>query len=176
MKITLIYVIAQIIVIIGYIFLAMTYFLKDRKNIILANFLSLLAAGISFLLLSAYTGLSMVLVAIIRNIIFLFEDKENKRNIVVLIVLLFISTCFAYFTYNGFLSLLAVFATMLYTYALWQKNPKLYKILGIPVSLLGIFYNIYILSIFGTILEGIILLVSAVSTMIDYRKKLIKER
>lgn len=60
------------------------------------------------------------------------------------------------FTYDGFLSLLSVFATMLYTYSIWQKKTSIYKILGLPIGILWIAYNIYIMSIFGIILETIL--------------------
>ena len=64
------------------------------------------------------------------------------------------------FTYDGYLSLLSVFATMIYTYSVWQKKTIVYKLLGIPVGVLWILYNIYVKSIFGVILESILLIAS----------------
>ena len=76
---------------------------------------------------------------------------------------------FAIFTYTDFLSLMSVFATMLYTYSVWQKSTKVYKRLGAPISLIWIIYNIYIKSLFGIILE-IILMSAAIIGLIREEK------
>ena len=78
---------------------------------------------------------------------------------------------FAIFTYNGFLSLLSIFATMLYTYSVWQKKTIVYKICGIFVSILWILYNIYVMSLFGIILESILLIASATGYFIELKSK-----
>lgn len=177
MDLSLTYIASQIFVVLSYIFLMLTYFVKSRKTLLVISFASLIAVGISFFLLSAYTGLAMVFVAIIRNLIFLRNDKKAKTNkitkkdILILIVLSAVSIIFAKFTYTGFLSLLSVFATMLYTYSVWQKNTIVYKILGIPISLIWIAYNIYIFSIFGIICESSIL-ISAIIGFIKSKNKL----
>ena len=81
------------------------------------------------------------------------KDFLDKKDIIILAVLYAISIISAIYTYEGFLSLMSVFATMLYTYSVWQKKISIYKILGIPVGIIWIIYNIYIASIFGIILE-----------------------
>lgn len=178
MHITTTYIVSQIFVIITYIFLASTYYAKDRKKILIINFLSLISNLIAYILLNAYTGLAMCIVAIIRNIIFIFDEKKNgkseyikKKDILILIVLYVISIISAIFTYNGFLSLLSVFATMLYTFSVWQKKPKIYKILGIPIGILWISYNIYIKSIFGIILESVLFICSLTGYILEVKKK-----
>ena len=168
---TLTYVLSQVFIIINYIFLVMTYQSKSRKNILSYNFLALIATGVSYIFLSAYSGLAMVVVAIIRNIIFIIDEKKNgksnknrKKDYVILIILYVISIISAIFTYNGILSMMSVVATMLYTYSVWQKNTKVYKALGIPIGVLWIVYNVYIFSIFGIILEVVL----AISSIIGY--------
>lgn len=60
-----------------------------------------------------------------------------------------------------------ILATLIYTYALWQTNTKIYKFLGIIVNGLMIIYDIYINSILGTILISI----SFVSSLVGYLKE-----
>lgn len=178
MEISLAYILSQIFIIIMYVFLALTYYSKDRKTVLILNFVSLIANALSYVFLNAYTGLAMCIVALIRNIIFLVDEKKNgkseeigKKDIIILIVLYVISIVSAIFTYEGFLSLLSVFATMIYTYSVWQKKTKIYKFLGIPVGVLWILYNIYIFSIFGIILESILLICSITGFILEARKK-----
>lgn len=168
------YILSQVFIIISYLFLAFTYQIKNRKIILVYNFISLLATGMSYLFLSAYSGLAMTGVAIIRNIIFLIDEKKNgksdknsSKDYIILGVLYLISILFAILTYKGMLSMMSVVATMLYTFSVWQKNTRLYKLLGIPVETIGIIYNIYIFSVFGIILESIL----AISAVVGYLRE-----
>ena len=77
----------------------------------------------------------------------------------------------AVYTYEGFLSLLSVFATMIYTFSIWQKNTTVYKICGIPIGILWIAYNLYVKSLFGIILESIILVCSILGYILATRNK-----
>lgn len=168
------YIISQIFTIITYVLLAISYYAKDRNKILTISFLSLIANGIAYIFLSAWSGFAMCIVALLRNIIFLVDERKNgkretinKTDIMILIILYVISIISAIFTYDGFLSLLSVFATMLYTFSVWQKKTNIYKLLGIPIGILWILYNIYIMSIFGIILESILLICSITGYLIE---------
>lgn len=178
MELTAQYIISQIFTIIMYVLLAITYYAKDRKSVLTLSFLSLIANGLAYALLSAYSGLAMCFLALIRNIIFLVDEKKNgksenitKKDIIILIILYAIAIGSAVFTYDGPLSLLSVVATMLYTYSVWQKKTNIYKLLGIPIGILWILYNIYVKSIFGIILESILLICSITGYILEIRKK-----
>lgn len=178
MELTIAYILSQVFTIITYVLLGITYYAKNRKAVLVISFLSVVANGIAYIFLSAWTGLAMCIVALVRNIIFLVDekkngkrDKVNKTDIIVLIVLYAISIISAIFTYDGFFSLLSVFATMLYTYSVWQKNTTTYKLLGIPIGILWIAYNIYIFSIFGIILETILLICSISGYILEKNSK-----
>ena len=172
------YILSQIFTIIMYILLASTYYLKDRKKILIVSFFSTASIGLAYILLNAWTGFAMCIVAIIRNIIFIIDEKKNgkreninKKDVVILILLYLISIISVFFTYDGFWSLLSVFATMLYTYSVWQKKVLIYKFCGIPVGILWIAYNIYIMSLFGIILESILLIFSTTGYILDLKRK-----
>lgn len=176
MEWTVSYILSQVFTIIMYILLGITYFAKNRKNVLIISFLSLVSNSIAYIFLSAWSGFAMCIVAIIRNIIFLVDenrngkrDKINKKDIIILIVLQLISIVFAILTYDGIFSMLIVFATMLYTYSVWQKSTKLYKFLGIPIGLLLIAYNVYVMSLFGIILESILLIASTSGYILELR-------
>lgn len=172
------YILSQVFTIIMYILLGLTYYAKERKKVLILNFLALIANGIAYIFLGAWTGLAMCAVALARNIIFLLDEKRNgkrekinKSDIIILIILYAISIISAIYTYDGFLSLFSVFATMLYTFSVWQKKTSIYKILGIPIGILWIVYNTYIMSIFGIILESILFICSITGYMIERKNK-----
>lgn len=171
---TIPYILSQIFILINYVFIIMTYQSKSRKNILIFNFGALIASGLSYIVLSAYSGLAMTVVAIIRNIIFIIDEKKNgkrekneTKDYIILAILYIISIISGILTYKGILSMMSVIATMLYTYSVWQKNTKIYKILGMPIGIIWIIYNIYIFSVFGIISETVL----AVSAIIGYMKE-----
>lgn len=177
MEITVSYVISQIFTIINYALTASTYYAKSRRNVLIISFLAIIANCVVYFCLNAYTGLAMCGVVLIRNIIFIVDENKNgkrdkitQKDIAILIVLYAISIISAIFTYDGFFSLLSVFATMLYTYSVWQKKTKVYKLLGIPIGVLWIIYNIYIKSIFGIVLETVVLVCSTTGYILEMKK------
>ena len=95
------------------------------------------------------------------------REKNSTKDYIILVILYLILIISGILTYNSILSMMTVIATMLYTYFVWQKNTKIYKILGIPIGIIWIVYNIYVFSVFGIILETIL----AVSTIIGYVKE-----
>lgn len=178
MELTINYILSQVFTIIMYGLLAITYYAKDRRKVLIINFLSLIANGIAYIFLNAWTGLAMCIVALIRNIIFLIDEKKNgkrdtinKTDVIILVILYVISIISAIFTYDGFLSLLSVFATALYTFSVWQKKTSIYKLLGIPIGVLWVSYNIYIMSIFGIILETVLLICSITGYLLERKKQ-----
>ncbi len=178
MEFTVSYILSQVFTVLTYGLLALTYYAKDRKKVLIINFLSLVANGIAYIFLNAWTGLAMCVVALIRNIIFLIDEKKNgkresinRTDVIILVILYVISIISAILTYDGFLSLLSVFATALYTFSVWQKKTNIYKLLGIPIGILWVSYNIYIMSIFGIILEAILLICSITGYLLEGRKQ-----
>ena len=86
--------------------------------------------------------------------------KITKKDIALLALVYGICAIAIISTFNGFSSLLYATGSMLYTFSIWQKNNKLYRFMGIPVTLIVIVDSILLKSIFGVILQGVVLIVS----------------
>lgn len=175
MEITIKYIISQIFTIIGYGLTTSTYHMKRRKAVLILNFFSKFTFAIAYILLGAWSALAMIGVALIRNTVFMIGENEKRKeikrkDIIMLIVVYAISIISAIYTYEGLWSLLPVFSTLIYTYSIFQKDIKLYKLLGIPTELCCVCYNFYIKSISAIIL-GIIPLISSIIGYINEVKK-----
>lgn len=169
------YIVSQFFVVIGYLLLGISYSLKSRKSILIVSFFSLVSSFLAYLFLNAYSGMAMMILAIIRNLIFIKQNKNSGNKIslrdwAVLFALYFLTIILAIFTYTGLYSMISVAASMVYTYSVWQKKENLYKVLGIPASILWIIYNIFIKSIFGIVLE-FALLVYEIINVIKMKKE-----
>jgi len=174
MQLTTTYIMSQIFSTIYYMLLVVSYQLKDRNKILILNYIGLISTGISLLLLNAYTGLAMIIVSIIRTTVFLIDEKLNgkqniikTKDIIILIVLYLIMIISTLYTYSGPLSIIPLISTMIYTYSIWQKNTKVYKLLGIPHGILITIYSIYIVSITAIIFE----IISTISAIIGIIKE-----
>ena len=172
------YLVSQVFTILMYVLLAITYYVKNRKTVLVISFLSIVANAMAYFLLEAYSGLAMCVIALGRNIYFLLDEKKNgkrekiiKKDFIVLGILYAISIISGMFTYEGFWSLFSVLATMIYTYSVWQKKTSVYKLCGIPVGILWVVYNFYVKSVFGVILEGILLICSSVGFWLEWKAK-----
>jgi len=177
MEISTTYIFSQLFVIIMYALVSSTYYVHNRKAVLVINFIAVVSEAMAYILLHAYTGLSMCIVALIRNAIFYIDEKKNgksevitKKDIVILVILFAIMIASGIMTYDGIFSLLSVVATMLYSYSIWQKKVIVYKRLGIPVGILWVSYNIYIRSIFGVVFESILLVASTTGYILDIKK------
>lgn len=176
------YILSQIFTVIMYALLAMTYFCKNKRTIVVVSGIAIVTNALIYLLLGAWTGLAMCVVAALRNLYILWDEKKHgkskkitKRDVVFLIVVYIAIILVTIPTYEGFLSLLSVFATALYTFSIWQKSTKVYKFCGIPVGILWIFYNAYVNSIFGVILESALLVASTAGFIIELKGKKTKK-
>lgn len=173
---TLEYTISQALLIIVYALICTTYFLKNRKSILTVGLIAHIVHIGAFLLLGGLTGAAMCGVYIIRDSFFVIDEKNRKskaltkRDYIILLIFVSMIIGLTIFTYNGLGSLLSVIATLVATVAIWQKDTKYYKLLGIPVSVFWLGYNIYLKAIFAIILETI-LFISTISGYILESKK-----
>ena len=74
------YILSQVFTIINYSIVALTYYAKDRKKVLILSCFALVANSIAYILLNAWTGFAMCIVAFIRNIIFLVDEKKNGKR------------------------------------------------------------------------------------------------
>lgn len=172
------YVISQIAVLVAYGFLAWSYLLKTQKNIIIVGFASLIFQAIAFFLLGAWTGLLMCAVAAVRNLVRWHAETKGSsfgtsKPFFILVLLLIAAVTVPF--YDGFLSLMSVFATSVYSYSVWQKKPSIYKLCGIPVGILWTIYNLFIGSLFAWILEAALLVFVIVGIIKDWRQGKLNE-
>lgn len=176
MEITFSYILSQIFTILMYALLAWTYLIKNKRKIVIVNVVALVANILAYVFLGAWTGLAMCIVAMFRDFYILWDESKHgkretseKRDYIFLAVNFLCIILVTIPTYEGFLSLFSVFATSVYTYSIWQRSTKVYKFCGIPVGILWIVYNVYIKSIFGVILEAVLLVFSIIGYVAELR-------
>ena len=159
------YILSQIFIVIAYALFGLSYFAQNRKMILTCSSCSLVAEGVGYILLFAWGGLAMVIIAAIRNLLFFGQEKLlekrpelKKYEWASLVAVLCLSIIGMVITWQGILGTFAIIACMIYTYSMWQKNDRVYDILGIFACVFLLIYNIFIGSLFGIIMEGLLML------------------
>ena len=178
MEITPIYVLSQIITIIYFGLLNISYLVKDRTKILTSNMFAHIGQILAMALLKGYTGAAMAVVMLIRDVALLIIERKELKNkktidLAILIITILLIISLTVITYAGPLSLLSVGATLVLSFAVWQKNVKTYKLLGIIGGILWLAYNIFIFSIMGIILETTVVISSTIG-FINSNKKVKK--
>lgn len=176
------YIISQILTVIAFALLGMTYVVKDRRKLL---FFSLMASAVfivSYFFLKAWSGLAMSVISLVRCGLFLIENKKcedrqmTKFGWFVLGISIVALIICAIFTYEGFLSLFSVFGELIYTISIWQKNIKAYTIIGIGSTVLWTAYNIVIGSIVGIVLQVFLLIIEIVGLLKTQQPAILKEK
>ena len=160
MEITAVYIWSQILTVIEYSLLGLSYLAKKRKVAVILDIFSMLCGIIAFILLGADLGVGMSIVILLANFYYLWQEGKPKLqkqrywwDYLILGAILAIIVVITIFTHEGWLSFLSVAATILYEILIWQQSTKVYKLLGIPVAFCWMSYNAFVLSPFGVICE-----------------------
>ena len=81
----IVYIISQILVVIYYLVYTSTYSLNDKEKILIIGIIATIISALSYLLLGAYTGVAMCIIAIIRNIYF-YKFKNISGLLIILVI------------------------------------------------------------------------------------------
>lgn len=160
------YILSQISVIIATIIFALTYFTKNKKIILTLGLVSIIFYMLEYMLLHSYIAVGVNFLSFLRTIWFYINDaKDKKQDYASLIVSTIAFIVVSILTYSGPMDIIVLFASVLFTYAIWQQNILVYRALSVIASICWIAYNIYCFTIMGIILEAILLIIKLVSSI-----------
>lgn len=158
MELSVIYITSQIFFVFNYIFLLLTYHVKNKNKILIYNTMSWISESIWFLLLWALSGCFMIVLSLVRNVVFWYNNKKSNTILqnVSFIIFVFSIVISSIITYNWLYTILPGISWIIYLYSIRQKDIKTYRILWIPVALCWILYSIFIYSIIWIIWDSCI--------------------
>lgn len=107
---------------------------KKRSHILFLKLVCDVLWVLHFLLLGAYSGMAISLVACGREILFsLIGRKDGKKPLPLLFVFLILNTCSVALTWTGFWSICSLLSGWLGTLAYWQTVPNRIKLFAAGV-------------------------------------------
>lgn len=145
--------IAQIIGLGGTALTIIAYQQNKRKNILGCMVLSATLFAIHYIILGAYTGAIMNILAATRSVVFMNNTKKWAKSKVWVVVFMIIYTVACIATWDKWYSVLPLIAMLLTTISNWFKSEKKIRFLTFPSSPCWLVYNILNNSVAGIITE-----------------------
>ena len=162
-------IIANIIGILAVIMFVLSYQLKTRKKIIFFNGASRVLYVLQYVLLFAFEGAVMDIVALI--VTFLAHQRDNKlfskhKSLLIIGSNLFIVAT-GLLLYKNVLSLLPIFGVLFETGALWIKNEKYIRIFSLFGAPFWLVYNLCF-GAYGSLIGNVMTMVSIAFAIYRY--------
>lgn len=141
---------------------------SERKKLIAAKLCADVCWTIHYLLLGGIAGMIPNVIGIFRELVFMKrESKKGANNVIWPIIFILCGWGLGICTFNSAFNILPILASCFVTISLWIKNPKLTKLITVPVCITFMIYDFYIGSFIGIINESL----SICSVIISFVKE-----
>ena len=144
---------SNILGIVGILLTVLLYQQKKRKSLLLYKLVLDSIWIFHYCLIGAFSGAAVATIAAIRGIIFVKRDPKKAGGIIWLPIFISVAIVSTVLTWNTWFSIFTCFASCIAVVSFFIGNPKLSRILAIPVSGCMLTYNISIGSIAGIVNE-----------------------
>ena len=169
------FIIAQIFGAISIILNIVVVQFKTKEKILIGMIISNLVVATQFFLLNAITGGIISLINVIRCLVFyLFKRNNKKPSLPVLLLFEIIVIGSGIISWQNIWSILPIFATIIYTYGIWQDDVLTIKYISAITGLTWAIYDIIVRAYVGVV-QGIIQFISSIIAIIRYKKVGVKD-
>lgn len=166
------FVASQIMGAIAGLCLLPSYFTKNKVVVLLCGILANIMFALQFFFLKAYTGAIINFILILPVLwYFVYNNTGKKIPMYVLIVCECVAVVCTAITWVGWVSVLPLVASIIYTYSTWQDNLLVYKWLSIVNTICWDIYAIINVSPVTIIIESILVVSNIVAIIIAYKNK-----
>ena len=157
------FILAQLSGALAWAFLLYSYWRNGNNKIIYFQLISCIFFAINYGLLGAFSGLLVVVFEIFRD--YLYTKVKDPMKVFYICIPFYI--IISIFSFENFISLFSVLASICDSYALTKKNKKV-VVLGILTYTLWLIYDIFYAS-YGTLAAEVFLIMSNVTVLFKYK-------
>ena len=144
-----------------------SYQVSEKKNLLIVQTIATAMMCVQYILIGAYSGFSLNIICIVRNVLYFYRDKKGNSNVWLPIMLALAMALVSLLSWDGYYSLFIVSGLMLNTVCMGVCNVQnLRKSILISCALI-LTYNLFAGSYGGAINETLSL-ISAVIGIIRY--------
>ena len=125
-----------------------------------------------YLCLGAFSGIIPPFVGIFREFVFINRKTKKWASLIIWpFVFVAINWGLGLLTFKGLIDVLLILASSAVTISLWIDNPRLTKLISLPVALTFMIYDISIGSYIGAFNESIAITSIIISFIIEFTNK-----
>jgi len=136
---------AQIIAVLICIVSSVSYLSKRKDTYLAEQFLVNVLYCLQYIILGAISGAISNAVSLVKYIVFYFNAKRDRKNskwqVVFFCLISVILVCFAL---NEWYSIIPIITSVIFTFAIWQDNPIVLRVIVIICNILWIIFNIVV--------------------------------
>ena len=148
--------IAQLFGLCAMVSLFLIYQQKSRKKILFAKLSADVFWVIHYLCLGGIAGMIPNAIGIFRELIFLCRKKHKWANVLIWpVIFILINWLLGFKTFHTWYNFLPIVASSFVTISLWIDNPRLTKIITVPICTAFLIYDAFIGSYIGILNEAI---------------------
>ena len=137
----------------------MIYQQKSRKKILISKLCADICWVIHYLCLGGTAGMIPNAVGIFRELIFLYRKKQKwAKSLLWPAVFIAINWALGFGTFHTWHNLLPITASSFVTVSLWIDNPKLTKIITVPICTAFLIYDIFVGSYSCALTDGLVVI------------------
>ena len=165
--------IIQLFGVLGSLFMVLSFWQKNKKNMLIFLMFDNLFYIVQYILLGALSGAIVNVIGFFRVLLFRkIEKNNNSKSNLILCIILLLYIVSGIFTYSGINSLILIFVSIFYSFVLWQDKPSQIRIGSIIMLLIWCIYNIGVGAYASAIFDGILFILAFISFIkIDILKK-----
>ena len=163
---TIIFYVAQALGIVAVILGFINYQVKTREHILIVNSLTTVCFIVHYLLLFAWTGMMMNVIALVRNITFYYTGKNGKVSKILAIgfpLIMGVSgLATSLMAKENWYFVFSVFGLMINSYAMSFTNPYNIRKSILVTSPMVLVYDCFVLSFGGIVYESVAIVSSII--------------
>ncbi|MGN0787834.1 MAG: YgjV family protein [Candidatus Onthoplasma sp.] len=167
------YIISQVLVCISDLFYIISMFNKNKKGLVFYLIISTFLFASHYLFLGGLSGAVLGYVELVFLIVLYILEKKGKTkyNKYISILTIILTLILSIITWGGWISLLPMFAMIVYLSTMMCKNLIIVKSGNFIRLILNGIYMLILKSYFGAVLTIVILVCTIVGILIDEKNK-----
>lgn len=165
------FILAQVCSLIAIILALISLFAKKQLKLFTFQILSNIFYCLNFILLEAYVGSILMLLAIIRNsvsLIFTLRKKEIELSEIVIFETIFLIA--GVISFANIYDIFTIMAHLIFTFGILQKNRAIFLTCQAVASVSSIVYNIFHASYVGIGLEALALITAIIALTLLFKQ------
>ncbi len=164
--------IANILGFMGMVSLFLIYQQKSRKNILLCKLTADVFWILHYLSLGATAGMIPNFVGVFREIVFVNRKTKKWADTPIWVgVFILVNFVLGVLSFDEWYDAIPIVASAFMTVGFWLDNPRLTKLISLPVCISFFTYDLFVLSYMGMINESISLISIIIYLVRSFKEK-----